>query len=86
MKEITLYKSLGHIVQDLAAAAYIHERASRKQRAEARCTECVLPKNKLHWHADFYGIHRWESCPEHSVQTIVGSPWDVVRPRRLRSY
>lgn len=33
-EEITLYKSLGHIVQDLAASAYIHERASRKQPAE----------------------------------------------------
>jgi ornithine cyclodeaminase len=33
-KEITLYKSLGHIVQDLAASAYIHERASRKQPAQ----------------------------------------------------
>lgn len=27
-EEITLYKSLGHIVQDLAAARYIHDRAS----------------------------------------------------------
>lgn len=26
--EITLYKSLGHVVQDLAAARYIHDRAS----------------------------------------------------------
>jgi ornithine cyclodeaminase len=29
-EEITMYKSLGHIVQDLAAARYLHERA-RKQ-------------------------------------------------------
>lgn len=27
--DITLYKSLGHIVQDLAAALYVHENASR---------------------------------------------------------
>jgi ornithine cyclodeaminase len=27
-EEITLYKSLGHIVQDLAAARYLHDRAS----------------------------------------------------------
>jgi ornithine cyclodeaminase len=25
--QITIYKSLGHVVQDLAAAAYLHERA-----------------------------------------------------------
>jgi ornithine cyclodeaminase len=29
--EITLYKSLGHIVQDLAAVTYIHERAQREK-------------------------------------------------------
>lgn len=28
--EITIYKSLGHVVQDLAAAAYIHDRANRE--------------------------------------------------------
>ena len=26
-REVTLYKSLGHIVQDLAAVRYIHDRA-----------------------------------------------------------
>ena len=26
-EEITVYKSLGHIVQDLAATTYVHERA-----------------------------------------------------------
>ena len=25
--QLTLYKSLGHVVQDLAAAAYVHRRA-----------------------------------------------------------
>ena len=29
-QEVTLYKSLGHIVQDLAAAAYVHAKASRR--------------------------------------------------------
>jgi ornithine cyclodeaminase len=28
-EQITLYKSLGHIVQDLAAALYIHQQAGR---------------------------------------------------------
>ena len=26
--QITIYKSLGHVAQDLAAAAYLHERAA----------------------------------------------------------
>ena len=26
--QITIYKSLGHVVQDLASVAYIHERAT----------------------------------------------------------
>ena len=29
-EEITLYKSLGHIVQDLAAARYLHDRATKQ--------------------------------------------------------
>src|SRR3954453_8665513 len=29
--QITIYKSLGHVVQDLAAAAYLHERASAER-------------------------------------------------------
>jgi ornithine cyclodeaminase len=28
-QEITLYKSLGHIVQDLAAVSYLHARAGQ---------------------------------------------------------
>ena len=28
--QVTLYKSLGHVVQDLAAAAYLHARALRE--------------------------------------------------------
>ena len=32
-KEITMYKSLGHIVQDLASAQYVHDRAQRQARA-----------------------------------------------------
>src|SRR5205814_8923992 len=27
-EQITIYKSLGHVVQDLAAAAYLHEQAT----------------------------------------------------------
>src|SRR5947209_12010474 len=30
-QQITIYKSLGHVVQDLAAAAYIHERATARR-------------------------------------------------------
>lgn len=33
--EITLYKSLGHVVQDLAAAGYVHARASGLPRGHA---------------------------------------------------
>lgn len=29
--QVTLYKSLGHIVQDLAALAYVHDRAARER-------------------------------------------------------
>ena len=28
-EQVTIYKSLGHVVQDLAAAAYLHDRATR---------------------------------------------------------
>jgi len=28
-EQITLYKSLGHVAQDLAAVAYLHERGRR---------------------------------------------------------
>ena len=31
-KDITMYKSLGHIVQDLASAQYVHDRAQRQAR------------------------------------------------------
>ena len=30
-QQITIYKSLGHVVQDLAAAAYLHERAAARR-------------------------------------------------------
>jgi ornithine cyclodeaminase len=30
-EQITIYKSLGHVVQDLAAAAYLHERGSGRR-------------------------------------------------------
>lgn len=33
--EITFYKSLGHVIQDLAAARYLHKRASGRGAAEA---------------------------------------------------
>jgi ornithine cyclodeaminase len=29
--QVTIYKSLGHVVQDLAATAYLHERASAER-------------------------------------------------------
>jgi len=31
-EQITIYKSLGHVVQDLAATAYLHERATASER------------------------------------------------------
>ena len=29
-EQVTIYKSLGHVAQDLAAAAYLHQRASER--------------------------------------------------------
>lgn len=32
-RQITIYKSLGHVAQDLAAAAYLHARATSESAA-----------------------------------------------------